>query len=50
MVQVCEGTRSKNDMLVQSLDQYKDMYVIVKREFEKVTSVGSAFLLVDVCN
>lgn len=44
MVQVCEGTRSKNDMLVRSLDQYKNMYVIVKREFEKVTSVGSAFL------
>jgi DNA topoisomerase III len=44
MVQVCEGTSSKHDMLVQSLEQYKHMYVIVKREFEKVTSVGSGFL------
>ena len=44
MVQVCEGTSSKNDMLVRSLDQYKNMYIIVKREFEKVTSVRSAFL------
>ena len=50
MVQVCEGTKSKNDMLVRSLDQYKNMYIIVKREFEKVTSVGSGFLLVDVCS
>ena len=43
MVQVCEGTSSKNDMLAQSLDQYKHMYIVVKREFEKVTTVGSAF-------
>ncbi|KAF8799282.1 prokaryotic type I DNA topoisomerase [Phlegmacium glaucopus] len=44
MVQVCEGASTKNDMLVRSLDQYKDMYIIVRREFEKVTSVSSAFL------
>lgn len=43
MVQVCEGTSTKNDMLIRSLDQYKDMYIIVRREFEKVTSVCSAF-------
>jgi len=39
MVQVCEGTTTKNDMLTRSLDQYKEMYIIVRREFEKVTSV-----------
>ncbi|KAF8149452.1 DNA topoisomerase [Crassisporium funariophilum] len=38
MVQVCEGTTTKNDMLDRSLDQYKEMFIIVKREFEKVTS------------
>lgn len=46
MVQVCEGTSTKNDMLVRSLEQYKHMYIVVKREFEKVTSVSSFLLLV----
>lgn len=45
MVQVCEGTSTKNDMLVRSLEQYKHMYIVVKREFEKVTSVSSPLLL-----
>ncbi|KAG8214045.1 DNA topoisomerase [Butyriboletus roseoflavus] len=36
MVQVCEGAKTKNEMLVQSIEQYKDMYVMAKREFEKV--------------
>ena len=44
MVQVCEGTSTKHEMLQGSLDQYKHMYIIVKREFEKVTSVSSVFL------
>ncbi|TDL26071.1 prokaryotic type I DNA topoisomerase, partial [Rickenella mellea] len=38
MVQVCERTKSKNDMLVQSIDQYKEVYVIARREFDKVIS------------
>lgn len=50
MVQVCEGIWSKNEMLDQSIEQYKDMYVIVRREFEKVISVGFRFPLVDICN
>ncbi|KDR67536.1 hypothetical protein GALMADRAFT_79789 [Galerina marginata CBS 339.88] len=40
MVQVCEGTTSKNDMLMHSLDQYKEMFIIVRREFERVTAVS----------
>ncbi|TFK53736.1 prokaryotic type I DNA topoisomerase [Heliocybe sulcata] len=36
MVQVCEGTKTKNDMLVESIDQYKDMFIKAKREFDKV--------------
>ncbi|KAF8907833.1 DNA topoisomerase [Gymnopilus junonius] len=37
MVQVCEGTATKNDMLAHSLDQYKEMFILVRREFQKVT-------------
>ncbi|KAI9571123.1 DNA topoisomerase [Boletus coccyginus] len=36
MVQVCEGIKTKDEMLVQSIEQYKDMYVMAKREFDKV--------------
>jgi len=39
MVQVCEGTRTKNEMLNQSIDQYKEIFIMAKREFNKVVSV-----------
>ncbi|KAH7920702.1 prokaryotic type I DNA topoisomerase [Leucogyrophana mollusca] len=38
MVQVCEGTKSKDEMLAESIEQYKDMFITAKREFEKVIS------------
>jgi DNA topoisomerase-3 len=40
MVQVCEGQKTKNDMLVESIDQYKEVYILAKREFQKVMQVG----------
>ncbi|EDR12021.1 uncharacterized protein LACBIDRAFT_232184 [Laccaria bicolor S238N-H82] len=40
MVQVCERTTTKNDMLQTSLDQYKHMFIIARREFDKVATVG----------
>jgi len=39
MVQVCQGEKSKDQMLLESIEQYREMYVIAKREFEKVISV-----------
>ncbi|KIJ68114.1 hypothetical protein HYDPIDRAFT_83606 [Hydnomerulius pinastri MD-312] len=42
MVQVCEGAKTKDEMLVQSIEQYREMYVMAKREFERVVSVSSA--------
>lgn len=45
MVQVCEGTKTKHDMLAQSIDQYKDMYVRARGEFDKVISVGVFYFL-----
>ncbi|KAH9985783.1 DNA topoisomerase [Russula compacta] len=38
MVAVCQGTKSKNDMIVEAVDQYKDMYVRAKASFAKVIS------------
>ena len=39
MVQVCEGMKSKTEMLEETISQYKEMYIIAKREFEKVVNV-----------
>lgn len=41
MVQVCEGTVTKNDMIMQGLEQYKEMFMIVRRDFQRVTSVST---------
>ncbi|KAG0707107.1 DNA topoisomerase [Suillus ampliporus] len=38
MVRVCEGTKSKAEMLTESIEQYREMYVLAKREFDKVVS------------
>ena len=40
MVQVCEGQKTKNDMLVESIDQYKEVYILAKRDFQKVMQVS----------
>lgn len=40
MVQVCDGQKTKNDMLVESIDQYKEVYILAKRDFQKVMQVG----------
>lgn len=40
MVQVCEGQKTRNDMLVESIDQYKEVYILAKRDFQKVMQVS----------
>ncbi len=40
MVQVCNGQKSKQDMINQSLEQYKEMFMIAKGNFDKVVTVG----------
>ncbi len=36
MVQVCDGHTTKHDMMAQSLEQYKQMFIIARQEFDKV--------------
>ncbi|KAK0225580.1 DNA topoisomerase [Armillaria fumosa] len=38
MVQVCNGQKSKQDMINQSLEQYKEMFMIAKINFDKVVT------------
>ncbi|TFY54110.1 hypothetical protein EVJ58_g9055 [Rhodofomes roseus] len=39
MLNICEGTMTKNDMLVQSIEQYKEMYMRARAEFERLATV-----------
>lgn len=40
MVEVCERTKTKNDMLVQSIEQYKEVFVKARADFHKVINVS----------
>ena len=42
MVQVCEGLKTKNDMLVENIEMYKEMYMRIKREMNRVITVISS--------
>ncbi|KAG5723220.1 DNA topoisomerase 3 [Termitomyces sp. T112] len=44
MIGVCEGRMTKADMLEKTIDQYKEMFIITKREFEKVVSSVRRYL------
>jgi DNA topoisomerase-3 len=41
MVEVCERTKTKNDMLIQAIEQYKEVFLKARRDFEKVITVSS---------
>ena len=40
MVQVCEGTKTKNEMLIENVERYKEIYLKTKREFQKIVTVS----------
>ncbi|EIM82961.1 prokaryotic type I DNA topoisomerase [Stereum hirsutum FP-91666 SS1] len=40
LVQVCQGQKSKTDMLSESIEQYKEMYILAKRDFPKIMAVS----------
>ncbi len=39
MVQVCEGQKTKNDMLVENIEMYKEMYIKTKRDMNRIVAV-----------
>jgi DNA topoisomerase-3 len=47
MVRICEGTTTKQEVLEQSLEQYKEMFIIVKREFNRVVVVSQMPIFAD---
>ncbi|EMD37681.1 hypothetical protein CERSUDRAFT_50044 [Gelatoporia subvermispora B] len=40
MVEICEGTKTKNDMLTESIEQYKDMFTRTQMEFARIVTVS----------
>jgi DNA topoisomerase III len=39
MVRVCQGTTTKHQMLAESIEQYKEVFVRARTQFEKVVAV-----------
>ncbi|KAL5524020.1 hypothetical protein ACEPAG_8193 [Sanghuangporus baumii] len=44
MTQVCERTKSKHEMLEQSIEQYKEVFIRARREFDKIVTSVSRYL------
>ena len=40
MEKICEGAMEKADVLATTIEQYKEVYVTVRREFDIVMEVG----------
>jgi DNA topoisomerase-3 len=45
MVKVCDGMKTQNDMLVEAIDQYREIFLKARRDFNKVISVGHGCLI-----
>jgi DNA topoisomerase-3 len=46
MVQVCDRVKTKDDMLFESIEQYKEVFLLVRREFERVVQVCPAMVAI----
>lgn len=40
MVQICEGQKTKNDMLVENVAMYKEMYMKTKRDMNRIVEAS----------
>jgi DNA topoisomerase-3 len=45
MVQVCDRVKTKDDMLFESIEQYKEVFLLVRREFERVVQVRLPYIM-----
>lgn len=50
MVQVCGSLRTKHDMLEQSLEQYREVFIRARNNFAKVIQVSILVLDVRLVN
>ncbi len=47
MVQICEGTKTKAEMLAENVEKYKDTYMRTRQEFNRILTV-SVFTCYDI--
>lgn len=40
MVQICEGLKTKQEMLLENVEKYKEMYMRTKNEINRIIEVG----------
>ena len=43
MVRICDGALAKQEMLDTTIEQYKEVFITVRREFETVVAVSSSY-------
>lgn len=41
MQAICDGVRAKREVLEQSIEEYKEVYVKARREFDTIVEVSS---------
>ena len=41
MVDICQGHKSKNEVLEESIERYKEMFMRTKIEFQKLMDVSA---------
>ena len=44
MKQICEGLKSKGDMIDENKTRYKDIFIRTRQEFAKITDVSGTFI------
>ena len=43
MVQICEGQKTKGDMLTQNVEMYKEMFMRIKQQMNRVIAVSTKY-------
>lgn len=44
MVEVCNGTKTKDEMLYESIEQYKHVFNLARQQFNRILEVGNYFI------
>ena len=47
MVEVCDRVKTKEDMLSQTVEQYKEVYIQARENFNKVVTVSTLVIFTD---
>lgn len=48
MKQICEGLKSKSDMMNETLDEYREMFIRTKQSFDVLIDVSFLFLSMEI--